>query len=339
MMAITHAVIAAAGTSLMLGTSAPLPLALAVMGSQLPDLDSTRSVLGQVCFPLSSWIEDRYPHRTVTHSLLVSAILAVGSIALSYGLTGGLWAYVALPMGHLLSCFADTFTRQGVQLFWPEPIWCISVANPRRRLVTGGPGEYWVLIVAMALLVLGCWMATAGGVTGQVNQSLGLRGGSIATFNTHSNNRNVYAEIVGVWADDRSSADGRYLILGLEGRDFIVTDGQRIYHTGQNMAVERLSAVAGDDTNRQTQTLIFNDAEPGPQLQQVRSANPGRAVYLSGTISVDYPEAIQLGVFGRSMETATLSGDSLTLKYHPLDQAILQLADQWVSGQLVVLIP
>ena len=54
------------------------------------------------------------------------------------------WAYIALPLGHLLACFADTFTRQGVQLFWPEPVWCISVSNPRRRLMTGGPGEYWV---------------------------------------------------------------------------------------------------------------------------------------------------------------------------------------------------
>ncbi len=41
MLAITHAAIAAAGTSLILGTGEPLPLGLAILGSQLADLDTT----------------------------------------------------------------------------------------------------------------------------------------------------------------------------------------------------------------------------------------------------------------------------------------------------------
>ena len=41
MMAITHCAYATAGTSLILGTAEPLPLGLAILGSQLPDLDST----------------------------------------------------------------------------------------------------------------------------------------------------------------------------------------------------------------------------------------------------------------------------------------------------------
>ena len=68
MMAITHAAISTAGVSLLLGTANPLPLALAVLGSQLPDVDTTTSVIGQIAFPVSSWIEDHYPHRSVTHS-------------------------------------------------------------------------------------------------------------------------------------------------------------------------------------------------------------------------------------------------------------------------------
>ncbi len=43
MMAVTHAMIAAAGCSLILGTANPMTLGLAVVGSQLPDLDTTDS--------------------------------------------------------------------------------------------------------------------------------------------------------------------------------------------------------------------------------------------------------------------------------------------------------
>ncbi|MBE9139159.1 hypothetical protein IQ254_18490 [Nodosilinea sp. LEGE 07088] len=47
MMAITHVAIAAVGTSLLLGISDLTYLALAVVGSQLPDFDSTEGILGQ----------------------------------------------------------------------------------------------------------------------------------------------------------------------------------------------------------------------------------------------------------------------------------------------------
>ena len=151
MMAVTHAAIAAAGTSLILGTAAPLPLGLAILGSQLPDLDTTTSTIGKIFFPISSWIEDRFPHRSITHSLLATAAITALSLGVNYfWLHGSLKAAIALPLGHLLACFSDTFTKQGVQLFYPEPVWAISVSNPRRRLKTGGAGELWVLGIAVS---------------------------------------------------------------------------------------------------------------------------------------------------------------------------------------------
>ncbi|WP_346293962.1 metal-dependent hydrolase [Sphaerothrix gracilis] len=337
MLAITHAAIATAGVSLLLGTAEPLPLALAVLGSQLPDLDTTTSVIGQVLYPASSWIEDRYPHRTVTHSLLASTAIALLSLAAGYFVLGEIWAFVALPLGHVLACFSDCFTRQGVQLFWPEPVWCISVSNPRRRLVTGGPGEYWVLAIAVGLLVLGCWMAGNGGVTGQVNQSLGLREGAIATYNA-SPEQAVYAQIKGVWADDRSRAAGEYLILKSDGNEFIVTDGSGIYHTGQSMVVESLKAVTGETMQTRTETLNFADENPVERLQQIAIANAGKRVYLSGTLTVDYPEGITLQPAGRQYETAKLVGDTLTLELHALELATVQLSDQWVVGSLSIIV-
>ena len=76
MMAITHAVISAAGTSLILSSASPMTLGLAILGSQLPDLDSSSSIIGQIFFPLSHWLEDNFPHRSVTHSLLATLFLS-----------------------------------------------------------------------------------------------------------------------------------------------------------------------------------------------------------------------------------------------------------------------
>lgn len=116
LMAITHACIATAGASLLLGTAQPLPLALAVLGSQLPDIDTTTSIIGQVFYSISSRIEERFPYRSVPHSLIATVAIAGVALPIGYAL-GDIKAAAAVPVGHLLACFSDCFTRQGVQLF------------------------------------------------------------------------------------------------------------------------------------------------------------------------------------------------------------------------------
>ena len=148
MMAITHAAIAVSAASLTfgLGTNNPVALGLALLGSQLPDLDTTTSTIGQICFPLSNWLEDNFPHRSITHSLLATAVLAAIALPIGYHYNHLVTAAV-LPFGHLVACFSDTFTKKGVQLFYPSQSWTVAGSNPHRRLSTGGAGEFWVLAI------------------------------------------------------------------------------------------------------------------------------------------------------------------------------------------------
>lgn len=56
MMSVTHAIIGVCGTTLLLQTADPVVLGLAIIGSQIPDLDSSHSLVGQVffsCLPLA----------------------------------------------------------------------------------------------------------------------------------------------------------------------------------------------------------------------------------------------------------------------------------------------
>jgi inner membrane protein len=349
MMSITHACIATAGVSLILSTANPLALGLAVVGSQLPDLDTSTSLIGKVVFPVSHWLEDRFPHRSVTHSLLATAALAAVALPIGYFLgglkiaaalpigyfLGGLKIAAALPLGHLLACFSDTFTKQGVQLFWPEPAWAISVSNPKRRLTTGGPGEYWVLASAVAILVVGCYLAASGGLTQQVSLNLGMRDGLMQVYNQNAATHQVYLEFTGFWAEDRSRADGRYLILGTSGdSEFLVTDGAGVYKTGYHIIPEQMKPVVGESARTEIQTLTFNDQDAVAALQQLQALYPQAQIYLSGSVTVDFPEEVVITLPSRQLETASLSGATLTLNYHPLELAMLQLRDQYATGTL-----
>jgi inner membrane protein len=334
MMAITHACIALAGTTLLLNTAHPLPLGLAILGSQLPDIDTSTSLIGQICFPISHWIEDRYPHRTLTHCLIVTAILV--ALTLPFGLFWGLWHTLALPLGHLLSTFADTFTRQGVQLFYPMPVWCISVANPKRRLVTGGPGEYWVLTGAIAAFLLGLSLTLGGGLTQQVGQTLGIRQGAIAVYNKHASRYQVYAKVEGYWSSDRTRADGKYFIVANDGSEFILSNGTGLYKTGQQIIPERLTAEVGSPGTMQLQTLSLSDEEVGEKLTAAAGQFPGALVLLSGQIAIDLPESVRLPLVPNQLQTAQLSGNTVTLTHHPIEKAISELRDQYGSGNLTV---
>ena len=337
MLAITHAAIATAGTSLILSTADPLLLGLSIIGSQLPDIDTITSTIGKIFFPISSWIEDRYPHRTITHSLLATAAITVVS-SLACFLLGdiNLKLAIALPLGHLLACFSDTFTKQGVQLFYPDPAWAISVSNPRRRLKTGGAGELWVLGIAIALLIFGIYLANGGGITQKVSQNLGLRDGIVRIYNENAATNKVYAEIKGYWASDRTPVDGKYLIIGNEGNEFIVSNGKGIYKTGQQIITSKVVTTVGEAAATEIRNLTFNDEEAIAQLEELQQAYPNADIYLNGELTVDFPEDVKIPIESKQMVTASLMGSKVKFDYCSLNRAIAILGDQYAVGTVEV---
>ena len=80
MMGVTHAAFGVTLVSLATGTANPMALGIAAAASQLPDVDTSSSVIGRLLLPISSFIEKRYPHRTVTHSFLATGVLTLGTI-------------------------------------------------------------------------------------------------------------------------------------------------------------------------------------------------------------------------------------------------------------------
>jgi inner membrane protein len=328
MMALTHAVISCAGISLILATNDPLHLALAIAGSQLPDMDTSTSAIGQILFPISNWIENRYPHRSITHSLIATVAIAVFASPL-YFFYADWKTWLCLPLGHLISCFSDVFTKQGVQLFWPHPAWCISVSNPHKRLQTGGPGEYWVLAIATALLVFALNLSNSGGPTAFVGNTLGLRVNAVDKYQQNSASNHVWAEISGTFATDSTRADGKYFLVAADGNEFIVSSQKgQVYKTGENIISDRLTVEVGKPASSSVQSLEFDEEEFS--IVPI----PNAAVFISGEVLVDDPELVKIGTDSKQFTVAKLTGNSLTFTYCPLEKAIALLKDQIISGSI-----
>ncbi|MEG3959996.1 metal-dependent hydrolase [Microcoleus sp. herbarium2] len=324
MMALTYAVISCAGISLILTTNDPLHLALAIAGSQLPDLDTSTSTIGQILFPISNWIENRYPHRSITHSLIATVAIAILASPLYFYADWKTW--LCLPLGHLLSCFSDVFTKQGVQLFWPHPAWCISVSNPHKRLPTGGTGEYWVLAIAGALLAFALNLSGSGGPTAFVGNSLGLRSNALEIYQQNSAANHIYAEIAGTFASNSTRADGKYFIIAADGSEFILHSKAGIFKSGTNIISDRLTAEIGKPASSSVQTLEFDEEEFA--LAPVSNV----LIFVNGTLTLDEPDLIKIPSNPKHFETVKLSGEQISFNYCPLQKALVLLKGQIVTG-------
>jgi inner membrane protein len=132
----------------------PVPLALAVTGALLPDIDHPKSWVGKRMRPLSTIVAAILGHRGATHSLL--AVVGCGWLLFYDGTPRAIVAPVLV--GYLSHLAGDLLTPHGLRLAWPfKGTWALPLCR------SGSPFEPLVV----AALLLWAWSAAAGPQTRQ----------------------------------------------------------------------------------------------------------------------------------------------------------------------------
>ena len=104
----------------------------------LPDIDHTKSIIGKMFYPVAKFLNVKYGHRTITHSLffLFSTTFLIAAFQRTFFPSIPLTQlYFLAVLSHLIF---DMMTVQGVPLFYPfikNP--CVIPGNPYMRLRTG----------------------------------------------------------------------------------------------------------------------------------------------------------------------------------------------------------
>ena len=125
------------------------------------------------------------------------------------------------------------------------------------------------------------------------------------------------------------------MIIGNEGKEFIVTDGKGVYKTGEQIITSKVTTTVGEAAVTEIRNLTFNDEDPIPALQEIQQNYPDSDVFLSGDLTVDFPKDIQ-PLKKNNYTTASVSGTILKISYCPLDKAIALLRDQFAMGTVEV---
>ena len=334
MMALTHAFISGSLTSLALGKFDPLTVGLAVLGSQIPDIDTTKSLIGQTLLPVSRYFENNFPHRSITHSLLATFILTTIVSLVGYFFYGDYYKFIALPIGHLISSISDNFTKQGVQLFYPSPLWAVFVSNPNRRLTTGSTTEYWVLAFFVGLFFFSySAVADFGNVGTAIGLNLGLRNEIVNVYNSQANDYSFKAIIDGYFAIDRTPIKkGEFTVIENINGEFIISDDSGIYKTGENIIVKKIELVKSDSIIHQLETIVFDDEDTNKLKDYLDSDKK----YILGEVSVDYPEDINVLPDFNTYQNISVSGNTIKFDYFLLSDAIALLENQYAVGTITI---
>lgn len=142
----------------------PEYLAVTVFCSVLPDIDHTRSLIGKSFFPLAKWLNNKFGHRTITHSLLfwLAAIFLVRLVEIMYFKSAVYSTIVAFSI--LSHDLFDMCTKQGILFFYPfskRPV--VLPGNSNLRLATNDLKSEAIIFVGFISLTAFCMPLFANG--------------------------------------------------------------------------------------------------------------------------------------------------------------------------------
>jgi inner membrane protein len=345
-MTLTHLAISGLMTGLVLRTADPVVLTVGSIAGLLPDVDVSKSPAGRLLTPISRYLEKRLPHRSCTHSILASVVIAVVVYTLAYvGMLPRPIAH-AIEIGYTCGYLADLTTKSGIQLFFPVTLRCVVPGNRKLRLSTGSNWEYGILVLVMALGMLVMSVNTRGGLATTFNEILATPRGIQEILSKHGSTNQIIVQVEGVQMIDRARVSQSFGVL--EQRDahtFIVHDLQQpqdLYQVGSRPELEnqimseRITGRVGRFVTMRIEAVSWVDEEIGLKLGALLERYPGAQMYLTGQVDVEEGEEVRYLAKAQQLVTVVRRGNRVELKSCPLGDAIGLLREQWGTGQVRV---
>jgi inner membrane protein len=353
MMTLSHLAISGLLTATILGSSSPIVIGVGAIAGLLPDVDIGKSPAGRILFPISRFLEKRFPHRSCTHSIVASLFIAAGVYGLAYAGILHIKLAHAILIGYTAGYLADLITKSGIQLFYPASLKCVVPGNRNLRLSTGSNWEYAILIFIIGLFVLTLNINTRGGMAFTFNEILATPRGVQELLTRKGGTHQIIALVEGVRTFDRSRVKESFVVLDQkDAGTFIVHPVDRaseLYQVSnrpegdRQIFSERITASIGHRIKTKVQFVRFEDEEIRLKLVAIDSAKrtlreraEAADIYLTGSIAIEDADELKIEINPQHYPFMVKRGGKLELDRCPLEKLIDISNDQWGTGQLTV---
>jgi inner membrane protein len=344
MMTLSHLAVSGLMTATILGSSSPIVIGVGAIAGLLPDVDIGKSPAGRILFPISRFLEKRFPHRSCTHSIVASLFIAAGVYGLAYAGILHIKLAHAILIGYTAGYLADLITKSGIQLFYPASLKCVVPGNRNLRLSTGSNWEYAILIFIIGLFVLTLNINTRGGMAFTFNEILATPRGVQELLDRKGGTHQIIALVEGVRTFDRSRVKESFVVLDQkDAGTFIVHPVNRsseLYQVSnrpesdRQIFSERITASVGQRIKTQVQFVRFEDEEIRPKL--VALTQVAADIYLTGSIAIEDADELKIEIDPQHYPFMVKRGGKLELDRCPLEKLIDISNDLWGTGQLTV---
>ena len=336
MRAISHSLTGVIATSLVVSTN-PIYLITASFVSLLPDIDTSTSTLGRV-YPfkwIARWIEQRFPHRSITHSFLITGIITLATSPLIL-FNPLLWQTICLS--YFIGWFGDVFTKSGVCAFYPSQARLIIPGNPRLRLSTNSPAERWVICLLCFILSFSLYINNYGSIVNLFNSFLGFPSGAMEQMRSSISDHLIIVRVEGHNSFTKEKIDDDFEVVELlSNTDFVGKRNQTFYRIGSsvsvNIGVSKMRIVSQEPINQTTQQITIDDDY---LLDYLDFEDNGRT-YITGNLFTEDGEYLMLPIRADIYNSISLQGSgNLILVSAPLSEVREYLDDIFVTGTIIV---
>lgn len=297
---------------------------VAVIGSIIPDIDHPRSIIGKIFYPISSFLEDKFGHRTITHSFIGWAIATVifavlilsgvGILSFIIHFDFDIWNLVirwiaAFSISYFSHLILDMFNRRGAQMFWPDPGRDVIPKDPKYRPPSGSKIEIIIFTVMVFLMFL-AFPVSKYGVSSSVHYLIATPSSAIEEFK--SMKTHAYIDFKGYFESTKQNVQGTAEILDTDHKKLVILFDNSVYTLNEESADIVASKVRIKKTNIpiKIEQREFADKTRDELLAQI----PDKAL-ISGTINL--PEGIDVTIPKQagSYKTIDQKGSALILNY------------------------
>ncbi|UUO14934.1 metal-dependent hydrolase [Dolichospermum heterosporum] len=340
MLGISHLLISGTASSLLLQTADPVLIAVGAIGGLLPDVDVSTSPAGKVFPWISGYFQETMPHRSMTHSIVASAVVAIASYGTAVFIPQFIPIASALTIGYTFGWFADCFTRGGVEMFWPSSVRCVCPGNRNLRLKTGSNAEYFVLCILIAIALSAFSINSKGGILTQFNRLIASTSGVQGVYNSSGSTHKIVANIKGVRAGDRSKVDGQFQIIQPNGTGFIVLEPNtnKLYKAATDpdsqIVIEQITADVSTPAITTIESVFVEDQVIGEAVAKFNRTNTN--VFISGDLSVEDFDTSVLPRDPYQFKFIDASPSNIKLEAAPLKVVMKFLGDEFASGSLQI---
>jgi inner membrane protein len=199
---------------------------ICALGSLSPDIDNSKSWLGRLFPFISKPVENKFSHRTLTHSLL--AIVFIWSIAVIVKILfdTGNFNPLAFAIGYTSHILIDCASVQGVKILYPfsmrNAVFPFDTQQPEAyRIVVGSKADLALGFVFVFLTIPFAYISfkTHTKIVREIQRDINS---AVRSYNELSKNFICWARLEGINTTTGDKLKGDYLIISAEKQNMLL---------------------------------------------------------------------------------------------------------------------